>query len=106
MKGRTYILVRVIADAVLFAAAYLSPWWFGAVLLIFLSVVFPWYWEGMIWGLCRDAVYGAPPTFAALMYPYSFFALLIIFLMSFIKSRSNLTSIVGSWWFVLPSKSP
>jgi hypothetical protein len=53
------LVIRIIANVLLFIGAILAPWWLYAGLLIVAIAYFNDFYEGFLWSALADILYGA-----------------------------------------------
>jgi hypothetical protein len=75
---------RIIADLLLLATLFLTPWWFAFIVACILSFLFINYIELMAIGLMIDSLYFRPDHFH---FPISIAALVLFLSISFIKKN-------------------
>ncbi|MBI4155956.1 MAG: hypothetical protein HY507_01855 [Candidatus Zambryskibacteria bacterium] len=77
-------MIRVASFIVVFVLVIVLPWWVSAVVLMALTIYFPFYLEILFFGFLFDTLYSAHYTF-----PFTALTFTVVFLITvmFIRSR-------------------
>lgn len=54
------LVERLVASVVLFLALMLLPWWLFVILGVIAFILVHNYYEGLVWALLADLIYGLP----------------------------------------------
>lgn len=79
---------RLICTIVLVIALMAFPYWIYLPLIFVASIVFPFYWEGIILAFLVDVLYGVQThSTISFVYPFAIIASIIILVMLPIRER-------------------
>lgn len=85
------IYLRLLASVIIFVSILFFPYWVYLPVLLISMVVFPFFWEAIVFGFLIDVFYGGGvrglPAFVS---PFALLALVLIFVLAPLQERLRL----------------
>ena len=80
--------IRIISSIVVLLSILLLPYWIYVPLLVVAIIMFPFFWEGILYGFLIEILYGGSTTALALLSsPFAILALVLILILPPIRAR-------------------